>query len=722
MEARILIVEDSAAQRFLLSKILKEHGFEVTEAENGQKALQILNEFSPDLIISDIMMPEMDGPTLCRTLKEDSSRSDTPIVLMTALSEPTEIFKIIESKADYLFLKEFEPEAFVIFVEDILHAQDNHMTQTTDGAVPVSFLKRIFPVTGDKKQLARLLISTYRSALHAYDRYYRLKHEIKQLENAHQQQLKAKDEKNRYRYMQISLLSEEIRTPLNNLFQIFELLQEAQIKQEHEVYLHLAALNTQQIAKSLDDLQTIAHFKNTTEQIPPQIMEFNLRECLDDALSPFGVQAGTKHIELIFHLPPGIPPFVKGEPNYLRHIIFILTDNACRFTEKGSVSLKVQKEQKDEDDFTLKFIVQDTGPGLSTQKQKELRQLFREQNNLPAKTLRKLSEANPGLFVAARLVHSLQGTIDFESSNSGSTFYFSLPMAPAAAPPEIISVGRKTSLEKTSVLILAEEWLNGIVLEELLAGWGAEVKVVNKAAQVLPSLQQAMHSKHPYHLFIMDSSARSASPFELLKTLQKQNELRSLKKILLTSFGQRGDALRCIDYGVSAFLLKPVKAKELYQTIQTVLQTDFGSDLLITRHSLKEAARPLRVLVAEDNRVNQKLMTALLGKEGYEIALATNGLEAVNLYKQKPFDLILMDMQMPIMDGFQATREIRQLEKETDRHVLIFALTASEDPKEIQGAYTAGVDEVLRKPLNLPALKDILKKYLQDAQKIAVEL
>lgn len=722
MEAKILVVEDSAAQRFLLTKILQENGFDVRNCENGRLALQTLTEYAPDLIISDIMMPEMDGPTLCKTLKQDASWQTTPIVLMTTLNEPTEIFKIIESQADYLFLKEFDPDTFINFVEDVLHARDNKVDQKNGNDVLVSVLKRIYPVQGNKKQLAQLLISTYRSALQAYDRYYRLKHEIKELQNSFKNQLKEKEENTQYRYTQIGLLAEEIRTPLNNLFQIFELLQKADISQEHDVYLQLATLNAQHIANSLDDLQTIAHFKNKIEQIPARFIEFNLRECVDDALSPFGVQAGKKGIELIFRLPPDIPEFVKGEPNYLRHVLFILLDNACRFTEKGSVTLEVEKVSDNNASLKLRFLVRDTGKGLDAQKKKELKQLFGQIDKLSAKATEKLREAYPGLFVATRLVRSLKGSMDFESSDSGSTFSFTLPLEMANPPAEIIRLGFNAELKNIPVLILSEEWLNGIVLEELLNSWGANVKVTKETDKVVSILLQAQKSKHPYRLFILDSSAHGVPSFKIMETLRGQSELASLKKILLTSFGQRGDAARCIEYGVSAFLLKPIKAKELYQTIQTVLQINTSTNVLITRHTLKETARPLRVLVAEDNRVNQKLMMAVLGKEGYEIELATNGEEAVNLYKQKPFDLILMDMQMPVMDGFQATREIRQLEEGSDKHTLIFALTASEDPREIQGAHSAGVDDVLRKPLNLPALKDILKKYLEDANKIGVEL
>lgn len=721
MEANILVVEDSAAQRFLLSKILEENGFEVRHCENGQKALEVLNQFIPDVIISDIMMPEMDGPTLCRTLKEHHRWQNIPIILMTSLTEPSEIFKIIESKADYLFLKEFDADSFISFVEDTLHAQDNRPRTSNDHSVFVSFLKRIYPITGSKEQMARLLISTYRSALQAYDRYYRLKHEIKEIQNSYKNQIKEKDEHHRYRYTQIASLTEEIRTPLNNLFQLLELLQKAQYMQEHDIYVHLATLNTQYIAKALDDLQTIAHFKNAFEQAPAQLIDFNLRECVEDALSPFSVQAGKKQVELIFHLPPDIPEFIKSEPNYLRHVLFILLDNACRVTEKGYIKLTVEKNQKGKTTEELNFSVADSGPGLNAAKEKELRQLFEQIDKLPIKTLEKLREANPGLFVATRLIRSLKGRLSFKNSPNGATFLFTIPVEKAEPPKEIIRLGQSSSLQKIPVLVLAEEWLNGIVLEELLKSWGAEVKVTNETEKVIEMLLQAQRSNHAYRLFIMDSSIQSVSAFELMSRIQQQKELETLKKILLTSFGQRGDALRCIRHGVSAFLLKPIKAKELYQTIQTVLQMEPSENTLITRHTLKESARPLRVLIAEDNRVNQKLMMAILGKEGYEIDLATNGKEAVELFKQKPFDLILMDLQMPIMDGFQATREIRKLEEGTNNHALIFALTASEDPREIEGAHSAGVDEVLRKPLNLPALKDILKKYLEDANKMAVE-
>ena len=722
MEAKVLVVEDSAAQRFVITKILEENGFKVQSAENGQLALQSLNQYTPDIVISDIMMPEMDGPTLCKTLKQDRRWQNIPVILMTTLNEPSEIFKIIESQADYLFLKEFDPDSFIAFVEDVLHTKDNNVSTSNDGAVLVSVLKRIYPVQGSKEQIARLLISAYRSALQAYDRYYRLKHEIKEIQNNFKSQLKVKDEKNQYRYTQISLLVEEIRTPLNNLFQIFDLLEKAEISQEYDIYLHLATINSQHIAKSLDDLQTIAHFKNAAEQIPARFIEFNLRECIDDVLSPFSVQSSKKQIELISHLPPDIPEFVKGEPNYLRHVLFILIDNAFRFTEKGAVTVKVAREDEGEATLRLKFTVQDTGQGLNPKKEKELKQLFQQIDRLSAKVSEKLREANPGLFVAARLVHALQGKMDFESAKSGTTFSFVIPMEAAEAPPEIIRLGKNASLKGTPILVLSEEWLNGIVLEELLNSWGAEVKVTNQAENVVATLLQAKRSRHPYKLFIADSGVRSSSAFKLLEAINKQKDLANLKKILLTSFGQQGDAIRSIKLGVSAFLLKPIKAKELYQTIQTVLQIEAPSDVLITRHTLKETSRPLRVLVAEDNRVNQKLMMAILNKEGYEVELATNGQEAVNFYKQKPFDLILMDMQMPVMDGFQATRAIRKLEANSNNHVLIFALTASDDPKEIQGAHNAGVDEVLRKPLNLPALKDILKKYLQDSHKIAIEL
>ncbi len=720
MNAKLLVVEDSPAQRFLLTKILEEKGFEVVAGQNGREALTILEEFRPNAIISDIMMPEMDGITLSTMLKKDERFNGVPVVLMTSLNEPEEIIRIINSQADYLFLKDFDPDAFGQFIEDIVRSAELEQPEDNE-SVLISYLRQIQKINTSRPRAVRLLLSVYRSAVQAYERYYRLKHEYQELQNSVKKQLQDVKQRHTYRYAQISLLLEEIRTPLNNLFNIFELLQSLATNQEEDVYLQLANINSEHISKVLDDLQKIAHFKSTHDQLPLQSIPFNLRECVEDTLSPFAVLAGKKQIDLISYLANDIPQFVIGEPHYLRHVLFILIDNACKFTEQGDIVVDVRKVDEDGDNVLLKFSVKDTGVGIKPAKEVELKKLFRDVGQTANPGISSLLEKNPGLFVAARLIHTLKGEIDFTTGAEGSEFYFTLPFQVGEVPPEIIRLNTGTSLKDVPTLILSEQWLNGVVLEELLRSWGANVKVVKHPEAALESLLQAQHNKHPYRVFILDGDSGSGSAFKIMENITRYPELSDLKKILLTSFGQRGDASKCLEYGVHAFLLKPIKAKELLHTIQAVLQMPGASKMLITRHTIKESARPLRIIVAEDNRVNQKLITTMLKKEGFDVEVAANGQEAIDLLKKKAADLILMDMQMPIMDGFQATREIRKLDEKNNQHTLIFALTASDDPVEIQGAINAGVDEVMRKPLNLLAFKDILKKYLQDSKTVIID-
>jgi len=720
MNAKLLIVEDSPAQRFLISKILEEKGFEVKAGQNGREALTILEEYHPNAIISDIMMPEMDGITLSTMLKKDERFSSIPIVLMTSLNESEEILRIINSQADYLFLKEFDPDAFGQFIEDIVRSAELEQPEDNE-SILISYLRQIQKIQTSRPRAVRLLLSVYRSAVQAYERYYQLKHEYQELQNSFKKQLQDTKQRHAYRYTQISLLLEEIRTPLNNLFNIFELLQSMATNQEEDVYLQLANINSEHISKVVDDLQTMANFKSTSDQLPLQSIPFNLRECVEDALSPFAVLAGKKQIELISYLANNIPKFVIGEPHYLRHVLFILIDNACKFTEQGSIVVDVRKVDDDGENVLLKFSIKDTGIGIKPAKEVELKKLFRDVGQMDKPVISSLIEKNPGLFVAARLIRTLKGEIDFTTGEEGSEFYFTLPFQVGEVPPEIIRLNIGSSLKGISVLILSEQWLNGMVLEELIRNWGANVKVVKHSEDALESLLHAQKNKHPYRLFILDGDSRHGNAFKIMENITRYPELNALRKILLTSFGQRGDASKCLEYGVHAFLLKPIKAKELLHTIQAVLQMPDASKALITRHTIKESARPLRVIVAEDNRVNQKLITSMLKKEGFDVEVAANGQEAIDLFKKGGADLILMDMQMPVMDGFQATREIRKLDVKNNQHTLIFALTASDDPVEIQGAINAGVDEVMRKPLNLLAFKDILKKYLQDNKTVVIE-
>ncbi len=704
MAKTILIVEDSLAQRFFIEKALSSEGFNIVTAPDGQQALEKLGELKPDLIISDIVMPKMDGITLTQTLKQNAHFQGIPIVLMTTLNEPNEILKIIEAGADYLFLKEFDPAALATFVNDVLQSPPS------EGQEQSQRLKRIYfgtniELASNSAQLLNLLLSTYRSALQAYQRYYQFKFELNKL----QKELQSAKEKPIPRPSNNRLLKSfvnELRSPLNNILHLVDLLKASDNRQERELQAQLAALNSDHLLTILNDLQKALDYQEHNQKLPIQQTTFSLRDCVEDALSPFTVQTGEKQIDLLLHIKPQVPTFIKQDPNYLKHLLFNLFDLLFHNARQCTITLNIEANESQQE---LKLTI-DYPKTFSLKKYLEqAKNSGKNQNAAPLPLIDFVTFCQKKLHYGFTITEKEQTNEQLEI-----TIPYQTP-EPEATQTSAPILSDNSSLR---ILVYSDQWMSALVLEELLHQWQFQVKAVNEASKIERLLTQAMQAQQPFQILIIDARPDNNAHFELVNQLKETFEVGLPKIILLTNFGRPGDAQRCVESGISAFLLKPVRSKELYKTIHSVLQQDASQRSLITRHSLKETETRLRILVAEDNRVNQKLMVTILKRAGFEVELAANGQEALERFKQKKFDLVLMDMQMPVMDGYTATREIRKLEATNGRHTPIFALTASNDPREIQGALNAGIDEVLQKPLNLNLLKEKLAHFQEKSAHI----
>ncbi|MCD6374112.1 MAG: response regulator [Caldisericaceae bacterium] len=665
MNEQILIVEDSLSQRFFLEKVLTSEGFRVVSATNGKQALELLGQHKADLVLSDINMPEMGGIELTKSLKNNDTFKSIPVVLMTALNEPLEILQIIEAGADFLFLKEFEQGALSAFINDVLRNKS-----LVDQIRPKVILKSIY--FGDERflstsdqQLLNLLLSTYRSALQAYQRYYHFKFEFNKL----QKQLSHKNSTdiNIDPTLLNSFIS-EFRTPLNNMLHLIDLLKTSNDQQEREIQAQLANINTDYLLTLLNDLQKAIDYQLKGELLPVSEIEFNLRDCIEDAVSPFVIKTGEKQIDLTVYIAPDLPFFIKSDPNYLKHLIFYVLDLIFLNLEKCSLLLEAIPAE--EGQFQINF----TFP-----KNEKLNAMFSTTNNHSPLAFFEYYRKNLKYKIQLKEAEADQQRIEVL-----------VPFRKVEGRSEI----QQSDLSNIRALICSDQWMSGLVLEELLKQWAMKVKVCNDLKKLDAFLLQAKQAGQPFQVLIFDARPNDDAHFELLKQIASSDQYPKPEIILLTNFGKPGDAKRSLESRIAAYLLKPVRSRELKKAIQAVLSKSKPDSGLVTRHSLKEAETPFRILVAEDNRVNQKLMLSVLKKSGFEVELATNGQEAVEMFKQKPFDLILMDMQMPVMDGYQATREIRRLETTRGSHTPIFALTASDDPKEIQGAIKAGMDMV----------------------------
>jgi len=373
------------------------------------------------------------------------------------------------------------------------------------------------------------------------------------------------------------------------------------------------------------------------------------------------------------------------------------------------VGIKVALESRTQDHVSLHFIVQDTGIGISPQKQKLIFEAFSQAED---STARRFGGTGLGLTISKRLVERMGGTIWVESAEGkGSAFHFtaSLGVGKAAGAPQPMA---PIALAGLGVLVVDDNATNRRILREMLGNWAMRPTMAESGAAALECLKQA---ENPFALILTDVNMPDMDGFTLLKRLRQGGDpAAEAKVIMLTSAGQRGDAARCRELGVAAYLTKPVSQSELFDCVVRVLDTSrTGAESagLITHHTLREGKKKLRVLLAEDNAVNQKLAARVLEKHGHHATVTSNGREAVAALDQDNFDVVLMDVQMPEMDGFEATAAIRAREDSTGRHLPIIAMTAHAMQGDQERCLAAGMDGYIAKPIKAQELIDLLERF-----------
>ncbi|HEY2646069.1 MAG TPA: response regulator [Candidatus Acidoferrales bacterium] len=404
----------------------------------------------------------------------------------------------------------------------------------------------------------------------------------------------------------------------------------------------------------------------------------------------------------------------------LRQVIINLVGNAIKFTDHGEIRLKVESTPENRTDRKLIFTVSDTGVGISPDKQQSIFEPFTQADS---STTRKYGGTGLGLSISVHLVRMMGGEIGVESQPGvGTKFNFELPLVPALGPVETAIEPLADLPEGLKVLVVDDSAANRKILEAMLKYWKMRPTLVEGGAQGLKMLRAAGAIGEHYDLIISDFLMPEMDGFEFVERIRQEEQLTTAKIMLLTSAGRRGDSARCDELGIAAYVTKAVRRSELREVISRLLQARGESAPLplITRHSLREipnAAAILHVLVAEDNAVNQKLIARLLEKRSHVTRVVENGLEAVKTLEGENYDLVLMDMQMPEMDGFEATREIRKRENLIGLHTPIVALTAHAMKGDKERCLEAGMDGYLTKPLRALELDDVLDKYI--ARKVA---
>jgi CheY-like chemotaxis protein len=682
---RILIAEDDFTSRSVLAGVLKKQGHEVVIAVDGAEAWRIMQApDAPLLAILDWMMPEMDGLEVCRRVRQLGSNVTPFLIMLTSKSEKTEVIAGLEAGADDYLGKPFDPGEL--------------QARVSVGVRTIEMQTRL-----------------RETEEHLHQAAFDMELKNGELSEARDKAVEAVRAKSEF----LANMSHEIRTPLNGVLGMAELLADSELTPDQQDYVSAINRSGEGLLALLNDILDFS--KIEAGQMRLESVPFDLERLIFEVAELFRSKLEGRPVELLVDFDPAAPAFVVGDPGRLRQVLNNLVSNAIKFTEAGHILVGVRSTPLAEGHLSYQVTVQDTGIGIPLEKQGRLFQPFVQADS---STSRRFGGTGLGLVLVKRIAEAMGGSIRLESQDGvGSSLNMAVPLLMDAGASKAPMAA--ANLAGKRILVIDDLAINRRLLCRHIEVHGAVVASAPSGTEALQQLFEALDRGEPFDAALVDlhmPPGMDGAAFG--KNVRSDPRFHSMALVVLTSTGVHGEAAKLAGLGFDGYLVKPISRDILTRAlVSAILRAGAPSgEALVTRHTVRQPQEnrtsesrlslQARILLVEDQEVNQAVARKFLEVAGATVEVAGNGRIGLNKLAAQAFDLILMDCQMPEMDGFEATRQIRALEVGTNRHIPILAMTAHAMAGDRERCLAAGMDDYLTKPISRDALVRGVARWL----------